>query len=160
MNTTYTASTKKLLYYLMGTVVLNLILVAIIGGITVFIIFLVLNILYIIYHLRTLRPTNLVFEFEQQSLSLTNANLLGSEHKELHRVNDLYFTYRQRTVSRFQGYRNVCIIHNEIKTIAVLTPDKDGWNDEEIKNITSDLVKIGTKQITEKYSDTDVLLND
>ncbi len=158
MTKTYIAEIKKPLFYLIGAVTLSLILTVIVGGLIGLGVFLVLNLLSLIYQLRTFRPKKLVFEFNNKSITLTNTNLLGSESQDLYKASDLYFTYRKRTVSRFQGYRDVCIIDNKIKTIVVLTPDQNGWTDEEIRKIASDLIKIGTKRITEKYSDIEVTI--
>ena len=161
MTTTYTADIKNFLSYTLGGIILNLTLAAIIGGISGFVFFLFLNTLYSIYQLRSFRPKSISLDFENRVMTFIHSNILKSEQIETFSISDISFSYRKRTVSkRINDVRNVCIIDNKRKTIVMLTPDQDGWSDTQIKNISTDLVKIGIKRISEKYSDIEAPLNE
>ncbi|RFZ82215.1 hypothetical protein DYU05_16490 [Mucilaginibacter terrenus] len=97
---------------------------------------------------------------ETKTIEFVNKNAFGKVMKEQYQAADIYFSYRKRNISRYQGQGffhdnrpKVCIIDTAQKTVGMLMPGKLGWNDKNIAQTCRNMQGIGVKRITEKYSD-------
>ena len=61
-------------------------------------------------------------------------------------LKDIEFTYKYQAVSLRSSPKNTCTIYFSDKPIATLIPNRDGWDDSEINDFVSELIKIGIKR--------------
>lgn len=80
-------------------------------------------------------------------------------------LKEIYFTYRKR--SDFYGTRRgtfipdkrkILQIDNKRKTLALLVPGQDGWNDRMISELANNLVAAGVKRVIDKYNSDEIVL--
>ncbi|WP_345214340.1 hypothetical protein [Mucilaginibacter gynuensis] len=97
-------------------------------------------------------------DFLRNTITFNSVNFWGVQQKEIVNASDLSFTYRKRDVRRMPHTRNECCIYSNNKTYAELLPGTEGWEDEQVRLICTDLQQLNLKRQIDKYSDREVYL--
>lgn len=95
---------------------------------------------------------------EARTVTFVNKNSLGEVTVDIVAYDQIFFTYRNRQVTRYNR-GDVCIIESAKKTYAFLEPGKDGWKDRDIRAISKLLAGQNVRRVTDRYDDKDVDLH-